>query len=472
MILRSIPVLCLLFAVSLLHAADPIAKPTTVVPFKDCVTSQCHTSVKDFKQVHGPVNVNACDACHTLEDASKHTFKHARTPEQTCTFCHQMELSNAKVIHKPLKEGQCMNCHNPHGGFDRNMLRSKSMGDLCKTCHQDPTANHSSIHGPVAAGACGACHQPHTSNNEHLLVKTGKELCLSCHQEMGKQLKDTRFMHKPVAENQCTTCHDAHASDSPGVLKGEPLKLCTTECHQDIRKAAFEAKHKHQAVIEDRACVNCHTAHGGDLAKLMKSKPIDICLKCHDKSIRLDDGKTIAAVNDISKDGMSLHGPLREGTCGGCHNVHGSDYTRLLTQEYPESFYAGFKVESYGLCFTCHDKQLALTKETDKLTGFRNGQQNLHFLHVNKDTRGRTCRACHSTHASTQDMHVRESVPYGQWQLPVSFTPNANGGSCTPGCHQSYAYDRKTPVNYDAPSTPAAPPATPAAPAATETKTP
>jgi predicted CXXCH cytochrome family protein len=363
------------------------------------------------------------------------------------------------MIHKPLQEGQCMNCHNPHGGFDRNMLRSKSMGELCMTCHKDPTANHKSIHGPVAAGACGACHQPHMSNNEHLLVRTGKELCVGCHQEMGEQLKTIRFPHKPVADNDCTKCHDPHASDTPSVLRDQPLKLCTTECHQDIKKAAFDAKFKHEAVTEGRACVNCHTAHGGDLAKLLKSQPIDICMKCHDKSIPQEGGKAIASVADITKPGMSLHGPLREGSCGGCHNVHGSDFSRLLTQEYPVQFYAPFKVDSYGLCFTCHDKQLALQKTTDALTGFRNGDTNLHYLHVNKDPRGRTCRACHSTHASTQDMHVRESVPYGQWSLPVSFKPTTTGGSCSPGCHKPYSYDRKQPVLYDAPQ-------------ATETKTP
>lgn len=452
MIVRPLPIVLLMLATGLLQAASPIARPTTVIPFKDCVTSECHAKVKDFPQVHGPVNVNACDACHTLEDAALHSFKLSRTPEQTCTFCHQMDTSGAKFVHKPLQEGQCMNCHNPHGGFDRNMLRSQSMGELCQTCHKDPTAGHKSIHGPVAAGACGACHQPHTSNNEHLLVKTGKELCVSCHQEMGQQLKTIRFAHKPVAENDCTKCHDPHASDTGSVLKDVPLKLCTTECHQDIKKAAFDAKFKHQAVVEDRACVNCHTAHGGDLAKLLKSRPIDICMKCHDKSIVQEGGKTIASVAEISKPGMSLHGPLREGTCGGCHNVHGSDISRLLTKEYPETFYAPFKVDNYGLCFTCHDKQLALEKTTDALTGFRNGDRNLHFLHVNKDPRGRTCRACHSTHASTQDMHVREAVPYGQWQLPVSFTPSQTGGSCNPGCHKPYSYDRKQPVAYDLPA--------------------
>ena len=248
--LSTMPFFVIVLCCSFVAASDPLARPNTVIPLKDCVTSQCHASVKAYQQVHGPVNVNACDACHSVDDPIEHTFVQTRSPQETCTFCHQVDTTSAKVIHKPLKDGLCMNCHNPHGGFDRNMLRSKSMGELCLTCHQDLTANHKSIHGPVAAGACGACHQPHTSDNEHLLVRSGKELCIGCHQEMGQQLKTVRFGHKPVAENDCTKCHDPHASDYAPVLKDQPLKLCTTECHQDIRKAAFDAKHKHKAVTK------------------------------------------------------------------------------------------------------------------------------------------------------------------------------------------------------------------------------
>lgn len=438
----------LAMAASSFAQTSVVSKPNAIVPLKDCVSGQCHASVKQHQQVHGPVNVNACDACHSLTDAKAHKFTLSRNPEKLCTFCHQMDTSGAKVIHKPLANGQCVACHNPHGGFDRNQLRSKSMGDLCKTCHQDMTKDHKSIHGPVAAGACGTCHQPHTSSNARLLVKPANQLCLSCHTEMGTQLKQVQFAHKPVTDGDCIKCHDPHASDYAPVLKSEPLKLCATECHQDIRKASLDAKYKHTAVTDGRACVNCHTAHGGNLSKLLKDQPIAICMKCHSKEIPQASGKVIPSVAEIIKPGMNLHGPLKKGTCGGCHNVHGSDVSRLLTKPYPEQFYASFKVDEFGLCFSCHSKELATQKETTSLTGFRNGSRNLHYAHVDKEVRGRTCRACHNTHASTQTMHIRESVPYGNWQLPVSYTSTKTGGSCSPGCHKPLNYDRDQPVNY------------------------
>jgi len=110
---------------------------------------------------------------------------------------------------------------------------------------------------------------------------------------------------------------------------------------------------------------------------------------------------------------------------------------------YPETFYAPFKLDDYALCFTCHDKQLVLQPKTTGLTRSRNGDDNLHFVHVNRPDKGRSCRACHATHASTHEAHVRDSVPYGKWELPINFTPTATGGSCAPGCHKEAPYDRE-----------------------------
>jgi len=78
--------------------------------------------------------------------------------------------------------------------------------------------------------------------------------------------------------------------------------------------------------------------------------------------------------------------------------------------------------------------------ETDEATGFRNGERNLHWVHVNKKTKGRTCRTCHEVHASKRPRLVAESVPFGKrgWRLPLNFEKTETGGSCQPGCHRAY----------------------------------
>jgi hypothetical protein len=85
---------------------------------------------------------------------------------------------------------------------------------------------------------------------------------------------------------------------------------------------------------------------------------------------------------------------------------------------------------------------------TTTLTKFRNGDLNLHYLHVNKDERGRTCRACHEVHAAKQKHQIRDGVPYGPsgYILKVNFTQTATGGTCERTCHAARSYTNSVPA--------------------------
>jgi hypothetical protein len=89
----------------------------------------------------------------------------------------------------------------------------------------------------------------------------------------------------------------------------------------------------------------------------------------------------------------------------------------------------------------CHLSKVFTTEKTTTLTDFRDGDRNLHFIHVNKKTKGRTCRACHRTHASDRPMHMADKVPFGGWEIPINFKSLPKGGSCAPGCHKPRSYD-------------------------------
>jgi predicted CXXCH cytochrome family protein len=435
-----------------------VQKPTSRT--KTCTDGGCHAKETNYKVLHGPTALGSCDSCHTYVSEEKHSFKLKDQGEALCNFCH-VDKMHGKVTHKPVADGKCLDCHNPHGGTDRKVLRGETMADLCMKCHEDVTKKRSHLHGPVAAGSCAACHNAHQSELPKLLVAQGRALCVSCHDQMDKDLKMAKFIHKPVGED-CQKCHEVHASNYTMQLKESPLALCTG-CHKDVKQLAEAAPHKHSAITTGDACLQCHTAHGSQLAKLMKDQPVKACMTCHDKKIEVasaaDNGNgidhVVPAMTALVNPKLDRHGPIRDGTCSGCHTVHGGTEPKLLAKAYPQSFYTPFAVEKYDLCFSCHDKQLVLTKDTKGLTNFRNGEDNLHFLHVNRDTKGRTCRACHETHASEHSFHIRESVPFGKWELPVGFKPTKSGGSCAPGCHKEKAYDRDHPVENPAdPATP------------------
>jgi predicted CXXCH cytochrome family protein len=359
-----------------------------------------------------------------------------------------VDVQGAAVVHRPLATGECMVCHDPHGGGDRYLLKAASASELCQNCHADVIRGKPEVHGPVAAGACGACHSPHTSQHPKLLAAEGVALCLQCHVSTQEQLAKMRVVHGPVATD-CMACHEAHSADHKMILKKEPQALCAG-CHEEISAVIAGAKTQHSAVTTERACLNCHDAHASDYPRMVRTRMVDLCFECHDREIEMPDGHKLGNIKAVIAAGTSLHGPVAQDNCAACHLIHGGDNFRLLIEEYPPEFYAPFKEESYALCFNCHDRQLVHDEKTSTLTNFRNGDQNLHYLHVNRKTKGRTCRACHETHASTREKHIRESVPFGTggWLLPVNFKKQTQGGSCAPGCHMPYEYNRETPVTY------------------------
>lgn len=413
---------------------------------KDCTNAGCHAQQQQFKFQLGPVAVGACDMCHAYVDERKHTFKLKEQKEALCTFCHIAGgAAVGKVVHKPFQEGDCLSCHNPHGGASRAILRKENLAALCADCHNDVTKKKPHLHGPVASGSCAACHASHRAAFPGLLAAQGRELCLSCHEQMGTQLAQMKSVHKPI-EGDCQQCHETHASDHKMQLKKPPLELCES-CHEPVQKLVTAATFKHSATVTGDACLNCHTSHGSDIGKLMKAEPSKACLSCHDKKIQVSKDHVVASMAAVKDPKQFKHGPLKDGDCSGCHVPHGGEVSRLLAKPYPDTFYQPFDIDKYSLCFSCHDKQLVLLEKTSGLTKFRNGEQNLHFLHVNKTDKGRNCRACHNTHTSTQPLHLRETVPYGKWEMPVSFKQSDTGGSCKPGCHEEMGYDRQKPVN-------------------------
>ena len=141
-----------------------------------------------------------------------------------------------------------------------------------------------------------------------------------------------------------------------------------------------------------------------------------------------------------------FHGPINNGSCTSCHDPHGGPYANLLVKEFPAGAYAPYTDTEFALCFSCHKRELLQYPDTSFATNFRDGERNLHYLHVNNKQKGRSCTLCHEVHASTSARLVADSVPFGQWRLPLNFTMKATGGTCAPGCHQPQSYDRKNPV--------------------------
>jgi predicted CXXCH cytochrome family protein len=426
-----------LLVISSLASAE--SAPAVDMQGKTCIDYDCHADLQSKAFVHGPINEGNCSPCHIQLKSDLHQFELSHKTEELCQACHILLTKNH--VHQPVTDGDCIGCHDPHQSDFQFMPRADPSKDLCLICHgDDPFMKKQNLHEPVAEGACILCHESHSSWRPKLLVAEGTELCTVCHEEKIQLDRQMRHVH-PALDEGCVNCHDPHSSDLPAQILAEPRKLCVS-CHEEIEQLIATGPIVHSPVNQSRQCETCHYGHSSMLPKLLKKSPLDTCLTCHDREIILKDGRKTEDMVALLKENPNHHGPIRQADCSACHNPHASPYFNLLREAYPELFYAPFDLNNYKLCFECHRSELVSSKNGVGLTQFRNGELNLHYVHVNREDRGRTCRACHAVHASKNYAHVSESVPYGQWSYKVSFEPSDNGGKCGSACHKARQYDR------------------------------
>jgi predicted CXXCH cytochrome family protein len=307
---------------------------------------------------------------------------------------------------------------------------------------QGPVDRPVSVHSPFEVGECSLCHKRKDPKNPGPVTLVGNKGCFVCHEDFEQLMSNRRFKH-PAANKDCTICHNAHNSANKTLLHAPPPTLCFG-CHSGIEQLTnSEVKHS-AAVTEGKACINCHTTHASNVEHLLTRLAFDQCVQCHDKDDTKDEkGVALTNIKKLLDSNLTHHGPVAQKDCSACHEPHGSKNFRLLIAAYPSSFYAPFDAKTYEMCFGCHEETLATTQKTTTATRFRDGDRNLHFLHVNKPDRGRTCRACHEVHASQKVYQIRESVPFGTkgYLLKVNFEKKADGGNCTQTCHTARSYN-------------------------------
>jgi predicted CXXCH cytochrome family protein len=320
----------------------------------------------------------------------------------------------------------------------------KSAGITCLTskCHSDMN-QAKFLHSPIKAKGCVACHQlvsaeeksnKLSAKHPSISLNMGKDQesqCLKCHVEWGRTFKAKKYAHSAINQKGCTGCHNPHGSDNAKLLKNKEStqELCLG-CHKKNENwEKGEKETTHRAINVKNKCLNCHDIHSGDLPKMLKAEPAALCAKCHEE---------ITA----NKDKGSLHTPVRNGDCLKCHSPHYAAKENLLDKTFESESYVKNAEQSFQLCFSCHGPF--------RSTKFRNGENNLHTLHVlNKDLnkdKERGCAICHEVHGSTQELQIRTSFTYKKVKLPIAFNKLLNGGTCTTACHGKKDYDRMSAV--------------------------
>ena len=317
-------------------------------------------------------------------------------------------------------------------------------------CHAD-FFKKKHIHPGASKGtSCVKCHKP-VEPNKHTFKPTPSnksEQCYTCHDE--DEFKG-KVAHKPVQAGTCTKCHDPHQSDHAKLLKKPSPQLCFG-CHDEDE---FKGKVVHGPAAEGK-CSSCHRPHVSENKRLLASTTPELCFGCHSAQLKDAQGRTLPATKSLfDNKEATLHPPFAKGQCSLCHKPHAAESARLVAKGYPAGFYAGFSKDAYGLCFTCHESEAFEKPRTLSDTGFRNGNLNLHYRHVNRD-KGRSCGACHSPHGSTQPRLIHPSFQFGEKLLALKYEKTETGGSCTTACHAPIRYDRCKPEEIALQTTPRA----------------
>lgn len=311
----------------------------------------------------------------------------------------------------------------------------------CIDCHKR-TVKKDILHGPVGAD-CTNCHKPNGQKHplENVsgfsLIANGAKLCYTCHKSFQSTIKTYKRVHPPVAKGECLECHEVHSSNDSNLIFTKPPDLCYF-CHSKIEKKVNKSKIVHLPVKEEGGCIICHSPHASNQKKLLVSKNRTLCLSCHNKVIMKGD-REITNIDKLLKESKVQHPALKK-RCTACHRPHASNNKFLLKYPFPTGNYAKGTEETYELCLQCHDPDLLLAERTTTATEFRDGDRNLHFVHVNKE-KGRACLNCHNVHGSKRDHLIPETVKFGSWDMPLKYIGRKNGGSCS-GCHKVRSYTR------------------------------
>lgn len=211
----------------------------------------------------------------------------------------------------------------------------------------------------------------------------GSENCIACHEEQIKAFDDSIHGKKGFelrSEKACETCHGpgeehVNSSGDPSKIRSfaslnaeEKSEPCLS-CHDNGDRMYWSG-----SVHESRglACQDCHSIHGTnpEEAQLTTASIPDPCFGCHKQK--------------SSQFFRASHHPIREGkmTCSDCHNPHGSESPRLISNQ-----------TINDMCYECHAEKRGP------------------FLWDHQPVR-EDCTICHDPHGTNHFKMVKTRVPY------------------------------------------------------------
>ncbi|MBA3016164.1 MAG: cytochrome C [Desulfobulbaceae bacterium] len=113
---------------------------------------------------HRPWAEKNCISCHNFQADNK-----LKLPtNEICSLCHK-NLIQGKNVHGPVAVGACLACHDPHTSGNPSLLK-KSLATICFKCHKEKRLADD-MHNKIVSHnmLCVDCHNPHSGNLHYFL---------------------------------------------------------------------------------------------------------------------------------------------------------------------------------------------------------------------------------------------------------------------------------------------------------------
>lgn len=113
---------------------------------------------------HRPWAEKNCLSAHNFQTESK-----LKLPKnEICGLCHK-NLIQGRNVHGPVAVGACLACHEPHSSEHPSLLR-KSLATICFKCHKEKRLAAGMHEKVINRGMfCVDCHDPHSGNMHYFL---------------------------------------------------------------------------------------------------------------------------------------------------------------------------------------------------------------------------------------------------------------------------------------------------------------
>ncbi|SHI77095.1 doubled CXXCH domain-containing protein [Malonomonas rubra DSM 5091] len=122
--------------------------------------------VNDDRSSHKPYAEKACNDCHSSnKDVNDGLIAPKR---ELCGVCHTNFITGLNV-HGPVAVGDCLACHLPHSSNHKALLK-EDPDTICATCHQEDRLA-AAMHDRFVTKeiSCGECHDPHSGDARYFL---------------------------------------------------------------------------------------------------------------------------------------------------------------------------------------------------------------------------------------------------------------------------------------------------------------